>query len=180
MKGWDVLGLEPDTGARKLAKDQFGVELHDIDSLYKLDEKSFDIITMWHVLEHVHMLNEDIKQLHRLIDDRGWLIIAVPNPTSSDAKRYGKFWAAYDVPRHLWHFSPKSMKLLLEKQGFELIDTKGMPFDAFYISLVSEKYKASSLGLIKGGMSGLLTNIKSMSSTHNASSLIYIARKQQK
>jgi 2-polyprenyl-3-methyl-5-hydroxy-6-metoxy-1,4-benzoquinol methylase len=176
--GWQVTGLEPDTGARKVAKERFGLDIDDIEALYSLAEESFDVITMWHVLEHVHSLNHNLAQINRLLCDRGWLIIAVPNPTSSDATHYGKFWAAYDVPRHLWHFSPKSMKLLLEKHGFDLRDTKGMPFDAFYVSLLSEKYRHSPLGTLKGGLAGLVTNIKSLGDTRHSSSLIYIARKK--
>lgn len=176
--GWEVTGLEPDAGARKIAKEEFGLNVEDIDTLYNLDEKSFDVVTMWHVLEHVHALNEDLAQISKLIRDEGWLIIAVPNPTSSDAARYGKFWAGYDVPRHLWHFSPESMTLLLEKHGFELRNTKGMPFDAFYVSMLSEKYKDSPLGVVTGSLAGLVTNIKALSNTHQSSSLIYIGRKR--
>jgi SAM-dependent methyltransferase len=176
--GWQVTGLEPDSGARTVAKEQFGLEVNDIDALYKLEKKSFDIITMWHVLEHVHKLNEDLSQINSLIRDNGWLIIAVPNPTSSDATHYKSAWAAYDVPRHLWHFSPESMNVLLEKHGFELTNTKGMPFDAYYVALLSEKYKGSSLGLVSGGMAGLMTYVKSLGNTHQSSSLIYIARKK--
>ncbi len=178
QNGWQVTGLEPDEGARKVAKKEFGLVVDDIDRLYHLDPKSFDVVTMWHVLEHVHALNEDLAQISLLIRDEGWLIIAVPNPTSSDADHYGKFWAGYDVPRHLWHFSPKSMNLLLEKHGFELTNTKGMPFDAFYVSLLSEKYKASTFSLLTGGLAGLMTNIKTLGNTHQSSSLIYIARKR--
>jgi len=174
---WEVTGLEPDAGARKVAQEQFGLDINDIGKLYHLGDKSFDVITMWHVLEHVHSLNKDMAQISRLIRDEGWLIIAVPNPTSSDAVHYGKYWAGYDVPRHLWHFSPLSMKLLLEKHGFELKSTKGMPFDAFYVSLLSEKYKSSKLGIVTGGLAGLMTNMKAIGNTHQSSSLIYLAKK---
>jgi SAM-dependent methyltransferase len=175
--GWQVTGLEPDGGARKVAREQFGLEVEHINKLYELEPKSYDVITMWHVLEHVHALNDDLAQINSLICDGGWLIIAVPNPTSSDARHYGEFWAAYDVPRHLWHFSPKSMKLLLKNHGFDLMNTKGMPFDAFYVSLLSEKYKGSSIGIVTGGLAGLVTNIKATSGVQQSSSLIYIAQK---
>ena len=174
--GWDVLGLEPDEGARSVAQNTLGLEMDDISVLHELPERQYDAITMWHVLEHVHNLNEDLDRIEKLLKADGTLIVAVPNPTSSDARKYGDKWAAYDVPRHLWHFSPVSMQTLLEKHGFELIDTKSMPFDAFYVSMLSEKYKGSGMGPVLGGFAGLGTYTASLGDVKNASSLIYVAR----
>ena len=155
--GWNVLGLEPDAGAREYAKKEFGVEVHDIDQLDSIGGNSYNVITMWHVMEHVHDLNSHVDHLQRILKDDGILIVAVPNPLSADANHYGKHWAAYDVPRHLWHFSPKSMETLLGRHGFEIVKMQGMPFDAYYVSLLSEKYKGSSLGLVRGAISGTST-----------------------
>ena len=175
--GWSVLGLEPDEGARTYAQREFGVKVQDIDSLGTLDTGAYDAITMWHVMEHVHDLNTCVDELHRLLKEDGILVIAVPNPLSADASHYGKFWAAYDVPRHLWHFSPKSMETLLGRHGFDIVHTEGMPFDAFYVSLLSEKYRGKSLGLVRGAIAGASTNIQAASKPDKASSLIYVARK---
>ena len=177
LAGWDVLGLEPDEGARAHALKEFGLTVQDIDTMGSLESGAYDAITMWHVMEHVHNLNEHVAELQRLLDDDGVLVIAVPNPLSADANHYGKYWAAYDVPRHLWHFSPKSMVSLLANHGFEVVHTQGMPFDAFYVSLLSEKYRGKSLGLVRGAIAGASTNIQAASKRDKASSLIYVARK---
>ncbi|HEY9362172.1 MAG TPA: class I SAM-dependent methyltransferase, partial [Chitinophagaceae bacterium] len=113
--GWVVTGLEPDEGARKIAQKDFGINLEPADSFYQLPPASFDAITLWHVLEHVHDLHRYIAQLKILLKPAGKLLIAVPNYTSLDADIYKEFWAAYDVPRHLYHFSPAAMRKLAEK-----------------------------------------------------------------
>jgi 2-polyprenyl-3-methyl-5-hydroxy-6-metoxy-1,4-benzoquinol methylase len=175
---WSVLGIEVNEEARKIAKDKFGIDTIVPSKLFDINEK-FDVITLWHVLEHIHQLNENIAKFHSLLNEDGALIIAVPNHTSNDAKRYKDYWAAYDVPRHLWHFSPKSMETLMSKHGFELIKKKNMPFDAFYVSLLSEKYKKAGLASIKGGMAGLISNLKSVTNVDNSSSIIYIFKKRK-
>jgi 2-polyprenyl-3-methyl-5-hydroxy-6-metoxy-1,4-benzoquinol methylase len=101
----------------------------------------FDAITMWHVLEHVHDLSAYIQQLKSILRDNGKILIAVPNYTSLDAKIYQQYWAAYDVPRHLYHFSPRSVQMLMEKHGLKIIQYKPMWYDSFYISLLSSKYR---------------------------------------
>jgi len=175
---WSVLGIEVNEEARKIAKDKFGIDTIVPSKLFDIHEK-FNAITLWHVLEHIHKLNENIAKFHSLLLEDGALIIAVPNHTSNDAKRYKDYWAAYDVPRHLWHFSPKSMETLMSKHGFDLIKKKSMPFDAFYVSLLSEKYKNSGLASVKGGMAGLISNLKSVSNVDNSSSIIYIFKKRK-
>lgn len=176
--GWEVTGMEPDPGAREHARTTFGLNIEEPSAVYEKEDESFDVITMWHVMEHIHMLKQDMQQIARILKPSGTLVIAVPNPTSSDARKYGASWAAYDVPRHLWHFAPKSVHKLLTDLGLELLETKGMPFDAFYVSMLSEKYRGASLGSIKGGLTGTVTNMKSLSSTTEASSLIYVAKKK--
>ena len=143
--GFSVLGLEPDPDARNVGKDQLQVELKDLSELYSLSKKKYDALTMWHVLEHVYDLKSDTEQFISLIKSGGVFIIAVPNYTSYDAEYYKEFWAAYDVPRHLYHFSPASIIPFVEQFGLTLEKMLPMKFDAYYVSMLSEKYKGGSL-----------------------------------
>jgi DNA-binding cell septation regulator SpoVG len=129
------------------------------------------------VLEHVHPLHEYINQLRALLSKRGKLFIAVPNYISEDADIYGLHWAAYDVPRHLYHFTPLSMDTLLAKHGLKVIEKKGMWFDAFYVSMLSSKYQNGKMKLLPSFFSGLRSNIAAMINTYRCSSLIYIIEK---
>lgn len=172
--GWNVLGYEPNEGAKKLAEEK-GVSI--IDDTKNIKEGTLDIITMWHVLEHVPDLEIQIKELYRLLKPSGILIIAVPNYNSYDAKYYGEFWAAYDVPRHLWHFSQKSIPLLFEPLGFKLQETLPMLFDSFYVSLLSEQNKKGKKNWIKAFAIGLKSNIEARRNLEY-SSLIYSLRKE--
>ncbi|MFT6814364.1 MAG: 2-polyprenyl-3-methyl-5-hydroxy-6-metoxy-1,4-benzoquinol methylase [Sphingobacteriales bacterium] len=176
-KGWSVMGLEPSPEARLVAVSKFGLQAKDPSELYKLEAEKFDAVTMWHVLEHVHKLNEYLQTIHKVLKPGGLLLIAVPNHESFDAKYYKKHWAAYDVPRHLWHFTPNSMNELVEKHGFTIEKHKRMPFDAFYVSLLSEKYRNNKLALLMGGLIGKLSWINSWSSAKKCSSVIYLCRK---
>jgi len=173
-KGWDVTGLEPDNGARKLALSKLPGKIFPIENLFELNTGSYGIITLWHVLEHVSELNKYMSQLNQILENLGRLIIALPNPDSADAKHYSEFWAAYDVPRHLFHFSKKNITDLGLKHGFKLELIKPMVFDSFYVSMLSEKYKNGNI--FKAANNGLLSNIKGRKSI-NHSSLIYIFSK---
>jgi len=172
--GWRVTALEPDVAARRVAQEVNSITLLPTDQLFQLPPASFDVITMWHVMEHVHTLHEYMSQLKKLLSDNGRLFIAVPNYTSYDAKKYQEFWAAYDVPRHLYHFSPHAMKYLLELHGLHLADVRPMWFDSFYVSLLSEKYKTGHQRLVNGGWSGLVSNLKAFANKERCSSLIYV------
>ena len=141
--GWSYTGLEPDFTARKKAEELYGIVPKPAEDIYTLSAKGFDAITMWHVLEHVHSLNEYAQQLCKLLAPAGKLFIALPNYKSHDAGYYGPAWAAYDVPRHLYHFSPKSMAELMKRHGLIIKKIKPMWFDSFYVSMLSEKYKNS-------------------------------------
>lgn len=156
IQGWDILGFEPDAGAKKLAINK-GVAF--TDDIFTLPDNSFDVVTMWHVLEHVPNLQEYISNLKRIIKPTGTIIIAVPNYKSFDAKYYKQFWAAFDVPRHLWHFSKTSIKKLVEVENMKLIKVKPMWFDSFYVSMLSEKYKNGKMSFIKGACIGLASNV---------------------
>lgn len=177
---WKVDGTEPDPGARKVAQSRVGETIYETINAPELQTKRFDIITLWHVLEHVHLLNETITWLHEHLNDNGKLIIAVPNPESDDASRYGKFWAAYDVPRHLYHFSKNVMSKLMAKHKFKVETILPMWFDSFYVSMLSTKYKAGKVGIPESVIAGLKSNMagtSSVSKAYNTSSLIYIISK---
>lgn len=175
--GWKVTGLEPDAGARKIAREKYGQLLEESERLFFLPEESFDAVTMWHVLEHVHNLEGYTRKIYNLLKPEGKWVIAVPNYTSPDAHFYGEYWAAYDVPRHLYHFSPLSMTTLLTNNGFQLLDVKPMWFDSFYVSMLSEQYKSGASNLPGAFLKGLSSNLQALRHVQKCSSLIYIAGK---
>lgn len=172
--GYTVLGLEPDADARKVAKELNDVDLENLDRLYELTPSTYDVVTMWHVLEHVYNLSDDVKQIASLIQSNGVWVIAVPNYTSFDAIYYGSYWAAYDVPRHLYHFEPNSIIPLIEKNGFTFEKMLPMKFDSYYVSMLSEKYKGGSL--FNAIRIGWLSNMRSKNG--KCSSQIYVFRKK--
>ncbi len=173
-KKWSVTALEPDASSRQRAFDTYHINLLPIESLDELTPNSFDAITLWHVLEHVHDLNKYILAFSKLLKPNGRLIIAVPNYTSYDAHFYQQYWAAYDVPRHLYHFSPHAMKKLLQKFNMQIVFHKPMWFDSFYVSLLSEKYKKSGvLGVVRAFVVGHISNLKAYYNPKKASSVIY-------
>jgi SAM-dependent methyltransferase len=175
--GWQVSGLEPDADARKVAFESFGVSLSDTSSFFNLQAGSFDAITMWHVLEHVHDLQGYIAQLKNLLKPEGRLIIAVPNYTAADASFYKSSWAAYDVPRHLYHFSPNSIEVLMKMHGMKVLSFKPMWFDSFYISMLSSKYRNGYVNLIGAFYQGLRSNCKALFNVKKCSSVIYVIGK---
>jgi len=158
-QGWSILGFEPNSDAKRLAANK-GVLF--TDDIFTLPENTFDAVTMWHVLEHVPNLQEYITNLKRIIKPNGTIIIAVPNYKSYDAKYYNRFWAAYDVPRHLWHFSKNSIKRLFSDVDMELKKVKPMWFDSFYVSLLSEKYKNGKMSFVKGFFVGFNSNVSGL------------------
>ena len=155
-QNWDILGIEPNDKAKGIA---VGKGIKFGDTIEKLESNSFDVITMWHVLEHVPDVEHQVAELKRLLKPSGTIIIAVPNFKSYDAKYYREFWAAYDVPRHLWHFSKTAIEKLFDKQNMNLEDIKPMWFDSFYVSLLSEKYKSGKMNFISGFFIGLISNV---------------------
>ncbi len=175
---WQVTGLEPDDDARNIAKAINKVSLQPITNFYTLPSNSFDAITMWHVLEHVHDLNNYIAKLKELLKKDGRLFVAVPNYTSIDAEIYAAHWAAYDVPRHLYHFSPKAMNTLMEKHGLQIESYKPMWFDSFYIAMLSSKYKAGKTKLFSAFWNGLRSNAKAMGNVKLCSSIIYVVSRR--
>lgn len=172
--GWEVAGVEPNELARLKSSEKGVALLQNLDSIPTSDK--YEVITLWHVLEHLPDLESQIAKLVGLLTDNGTLVVAVPNFKSFDAKYYKEFWAAFDVPRHLWHFSKKSVQSIFAKHGMRLVRTKPMFFDAFYVALLSEKYKNGKQNFIKAFWIGLMSNIRALGSKEY-SSLIYILRK---
>ncbi|NRA94410.1 MAG: class I SAM-dependent methyltransferase [Psychroserpens sp.] len=173
---WDVKGIEPNFNARNIANKKTSNSVLDSNGLTTFSPNSFNVITLWHVLEHLPDLQEKLIQLKNLLSQDGRLVIAVPNYKSFDAEYYNSFWAAYDVPRHLWHFSQNSMTKLLAQQGLIIENILPMYFDSFYVSLLSEKYKTGHMNFIKAFWIGLRSNWKAKRSGQY-SSLIYIVKK---
>ena len=173
--GWNVLGVEPDSGAAKKAMDLTGIQIVAPSSLNSFASASADVITLWHVLEHVHELHQAIKMFKKILKPNGLIFVAVPNYQSFDATYYNHHWAAYDVPRHLYHFSKKSMAVLMDANGFEIVKVLPMWFDSFYVSLLSEKYKKNPFGPLLAFLIGLLSNFIALFKG-NSSSLIYIIK----
>ncbi|UWY29238.1 class I SAM-dependent methyltransferase [Flavobacterium sp. TR2] len=170
--GWETIGVEPSDRAKNIAKEK-GISF--VEEISALESNSLDVITMWHVLEHVPNLEHQIRELKRLLKPTGTLIVAVPNYKSFDAGHYETFWAAYDVPIHFWHFSKKSIQLLFERVDMKLEKILPMKFDSFYVSLLSEKYKTGKMNYIKAFFVGLRSNWKAKS-TKEYSSHIYVLK----
>ena len=174
---WITKGVEPSSLARKQAITNFNLSVSDNTTLNEFEKNSFNVITMWHVLEHVPNIQQTLNMTNQLLKKDGVLFLALPNLNSFDANYYAHFWAGYDVPIHLWHFSKKTISLLLESHGFKLIQTKPLIFDSFYVSMISEKYKNKKMSFIKGLFIGALSNLYGMFTGSGYSSHIYIFRK---
>jgi 2-polyprenyl-3-methyl-5-hydroxy-6-metoxy-1,4-benzoquinol methylase len=176
--GWKCYGIEPDADALKLATHNGASVFANKTGLNTFDANFlFDAITLWHVLEHLTDLEETLNFFKAKLNSNGILVIAVPNHNSFDAKFYNEFWAAYDVPRHLYHFDKDTVEMLLSNYGFKLVETKPMNFDSFYVSMLSEKYKTGSINYFTAFMNGLKSNIKAKSAV-DYSSVIYVFKKK--
>lgn len=171
--GWNVTGLEPDDTARQKSKELYDIMPQSPEDLFNL-KSGYDAITLWHVLEHVHDLHEYMEELKRLLKPGGKIFIAVPNYTSYDAVYYQQFWAAYDVPRHLYHFSPTAMKNLFIQHNMKVSHLKPMWYDSVYVSMLSQQYKTGHSGTLKGALIGAISNVKAIFNYENCSSIIYI------
>jgi len=174
LSGFNSIGLEPDVDARKLAEDTHKVNIQPLENLYNLEKKSIDVITMWHVLEHVYDLNKDLKQIESVLKDDGVMIVAVPNMNSYDAKHYKEHWAAYDLPIHLYHFTPNDIDNLFNKFNMEIVEILPMKFDSYYVSMLSEKYKKGNI--VSAVINGLESNLKANPKEY--SSQTYIIKKK--
>ncbi|MFN9710044.1 MAG: class I SAM-dependent methyltransferase [Bacteroidota bacterium] len=176
--GWNSIGIEPEASARKRANELYLASVYPMSELNNFSEKSYTAVTLWHVLEHVHQLHDLLTKIKNILDTDGRVFIAVPNHESFDARYYGKYWAAYDVPRHLYHFTPVTMKKLLEQHGLDIVQIKPMWFDSFYVSMLSEKYKKGNI--IRGLLIAAISNLQAIFMRNKCSSLIYIAALKRK
>jgi len=174
-KGWTVTGIEPNSAARNLANSKAPNTVFDSDALGQLPLNSFDVITLWHVLEHLPNLDEDIETLQKLLKPHGRIVVAVPNFKSFDALYFKDYWAAYDVPRHLWHFSQQSISKVFSEVHIKLESTHPLQMDAYYVSLLSNKLKTGSHRLLNSLWIGFLSNFKALKSGEY-SSLIYVLK----
>ena len=177
QNGWNATGLEPDPDARRVAKQLYDVELLDADMFYRLKPEGYDAISLWHVLEHVHDLTSYMQQLKALLNKNGKLFIAVPNYTSLDSTIYSEYWAAYDVPRHLYHFSPASIGKLMANNGLKIVRYEPMWYDSIYISLLSSRYKNGSTNWIAAVWNGFRSNMVATGDVKKCSSVIYVVER---
>jgi len=175
--GWKVKGIEINKKARDFSINRFGLEVLEPSQISSLEPGWFDCITLWHVLEHFHDPFKYALEIRRLLKPGGICLIALPNSSSFDALYYKVYWAAFDVPRHLWHFNPDTFRIFAEKTGFELVKIRTLPLDVFYISILSENYKGTLMPFITGIIKAKLFAIRSFFNTKRSSSLIYILRK---
>jgi 2-polyprenyl-3-methyl-5-hydroxy-6-metoxy-1,4-benzoquinol methylase len=177
QNGWETDGIEPSETARKIASELTGKTIHP--SINTLDsEEQFDIISLWHVLEHVHNIHETFARIVQLTKASGKIIIAVPNSDCLDALEYKENWAAYDVPRHLYHFNQQTMRRFLKKHKLELEETIPMKFDAYYVSMLSEKFSQNKNSLVRFMLNGYKSNRYGSLHKNDYSSLTYVARKK--
>lgn len=174
LNGYNVEGFEPDNDARLFAKNNFSISLRPLEELASVDTGSKDLVAMWHVMEHVYHLQRDVAEIVRSLKSGGVFIIAVPNMNSWDAQHYKEYWAAYDVPRHLYHFQENTIKKLIETFGLVHRDTLPMKFDSYYVSMLSEKYKSGSM--IKGILNGFISNVKSMKGGYSSQIYVFVKK----
>lgn len=175
VEGFVVQGLEPDDKARTVAKEDFELDLYPPKSISSIETASLDVITMWHVLEHVYHLKRDISEFKRVLKDDGALILALPNIDSYDSNYYKEYWDGLDLPLHLYHFTPKDVSTLFDQIGMEVVEMKPMKFDSYWVSMNSEKFKGGSLP--KAFYIGMKSNMKATNGKY--SSQMYVLKKKQ-
>ncbi|MGM5469135.1 class I SAM-dependent methyltransferase [Flavobacteriaceae bacterium LMO-SS05] len=171
---WSVSGIEPNEKARELANKKTDNSVFRNEQLLKFKPNSFDVITLWHVLEHLPKPEEHMSIFNRLLKPTGTLVIAVPNYKSYDAQHYKNYWAAYDVPRHLWHFSKNAISKLAISNTMTVVKTRPLKFDAYYVCLLSEKYKSGSMNPLKAFWIAFLSNLKAKFNSEYSSSIYII------
>lgn len=172
---FDCVGADVSNEAIKYVKDNFGISVENEDALNNFKDDSFDVITQWHVMEHVHKLEERMLFLKRVLKENGTMFIAVPNAGSFDANHYKSYWDGYDVPRHIYHFTRSSFSLLMDKHGFEVVSERAMIFDGPYISMRSEYHQKNAFGFIKGAFWGSVSTIKAWF-TGEYSSIMFVVK----
>jgi 2-polyprenyl-3-methyl-5-hydroxy-6-metoxy-1,4-benzoquinol methylase len=179
-KSYEVTGVEADPKTREFAEKEFGLNvLSPEDFLEREVSGRYDIITLWHVLEHLHEMDRYIDKMKACLRTGGVIMLALPNCNSFDARYYKELWAGYDVPRHLWHFTPETIKLLLEKHGLNIMKMKRLPLDPFYNSMLSEKYRKNRIYMLSGLIIGKLAFLESLFNIKKSSSVVYIVKKDK-
>ena len=176
-KGWQINGIENNKNAKKNSRTEVSSFIFDDFEFLKSQPERFDIITMWHSLEHIIDLKQTIVDMKKLLTNKGVIVVACPNHKSFDAMFYKESWAAYDLPRHLWHFDKDSISKLFLEHNMQLTKTLPMYWDSFYISILSEKIISKKNKFLKGVIVGLLSNVSAMFSKEH-SSLIYVFNKE--
>lgn len=172
--GWQVRGLEPDVDAQEAAAKNHGLAVESPEHIDDLPSDHFDVITLWHVLEHVSDLTRTVKALKRTLAPTGTLVVALPNCASLDAQFYGKHWAGYDVPRHLYHFQPSDVRRLFDRFEMHIADIRPMRLDVFYVSLLSEQYRNG--WRLRGLLVALLSTLWATQHAHRHSAQLYLIR----
>jgi len=175
INNWSVTGIEPNQSARIFANSKYKIDVGEEEMLDKFTPNNFDIISMWHVLEHVPDLNNRLSQIKKLLKKDGTIFIALPNLNSPDAKKYKEYWSAIDAPRHLYHFTQQTFESLISKHNMKLVHAEPMKFDSFYVSMLSEKYKKNSLYLPSAFINGFVSNIVA-AKENTYSSMIYVVK----
>ncbi len=179
-KEYQVKGIEINEAARNFSISNFGLNVYPPDELLNQNlADRFDIISLWHVLEHLYHPKQYLEVISKYLKEEGILLIAVPNHQSTDARYYKEYWAGYDVPRHLWHFNKESIIQFVEVNNFRFYGSYRLPFDAFYVSILSEKYKNNSLSFLKGIWHGGISWWQSLFNIRHTSSLIYVFKKSK-
>lgn len=174
--GWKVQGIEPSATARTFASKHYGLTIHEAGEWEQFPDEVFDVVTAWHVLEHIYRLDEAVKQVKRVLSPSGIFVVALPNCSSADAAFYKQYWAAYDVPRHIWHFTPSDAKRYFESKGFILKELLPMPIDTYYICMLSEKYKGGNINYFRAIIHGWASNRQAAKTGDRYSSQIYILK----
>jgi len=175
LAGWEIDGIETNAFAREIARERYNVSVHSPDQVKSYGDPKFDVITFWHVLEHLTNPIEILRTITVSLKKNGFLLIAAPNYKSFDGDYYQSFWAAYDVPRHLYHFNYETMITLLKQVGLSVSQIKRLPFDSFYISLLSEQYRKGNS--FRGLWIGLRSYLQALSDSRRCSSIIFFTQK---
>ena len=177
--GYNVTAVEQDADSRQACENKFGIPSHSPDDFFSKTQSKFDVITMWHVMEHVHDMHHYVEKIDEYLAESGLVVIAVPNHNATEVDFFGDYWDGFDVPRHLWHFEPQTMEKLFNMHGFELIKKKSMPFDSFYIAILSFKWKKNPFHLILGFIYGIIPFVNQLFNVDKSSSVTYFFKKKK-
>jgi 2-polyprenyl-3-methyl-5-hydroxy-6-metoxy-1,4-benzoquinol methylase len=171
--GWAVTCIEPNQDARNFCASQ-GLTVFDTDRVPTLPDHSFNVVTLWHVLEHVYDIHGTMQTIRRLLQPDGTAFIALPNYSSKEASWYGRMWTGYEMPRHPSHFSPATFAHLASMYDMEIVALRPFVLDAFYLSILSEQHRKG--WFISALFHGLASAIVGLLQPKLASSVLYVIR----